>query len=161
MARRVRLDPRRAKKHHSYTIAEAARLYGVHRNTVRAWIKAGLGVVKTSGPILILGEELGQFLSRRRAARRRPCPPGALYCLRCREPKVPPPHEVAVVQVTPTSGNLKAVCPDCGAGMHRRVSLARLAEAGFAAARVALADSHLADSPNPSVNCHFRREARA
>jgi hypothetical protein len=35
-------NPRRAKIHRNYTVAEIATLYTVHRNTVREWIKHGL-----------------------------------------------------------------------------------------------------------------------
>jgi hypothetical protein len=47
----TRLNPRRAKLHRSYTVEETARLFGVHRNTVRAWLKQGL---KWSGQDLLL-----------------------------------------------------------------------------------------------------------
>ncbi len=43
MARR-RVDPRRIRTHFAYTVEEAARSLGVHKNTIRAWIKDGLPV---------------------------------------------------------------------------------------------------------------------
>ena len=130
---RGRINPRRAKIHRSYTVAEAARLFGVHRNTVRNWIKGGLPVVKTSAEWLILGCELQRFLARKLAARRRKCPSGTLYCLKCREPRRPRLGSVAVVQVTPVSANVAALCETCGSRMHRRASLAKLSAAGFGA----------------------------
>src|SRR6516162_8070923 len=40
--RRVRrFNPRRVKIHRTYTVEEAARLFGVHKNTVRTWLKTG------------------------------------------------------------------------------------------------------------------------
>lgn len=34
-------NPRRVKAHHTYTIGELARLFGLHVNTVRAWLSIG------------------------------------------------------------------------------------------------------------------------
>ena len=42
---KTRLNPWLAKIHRNYTVEEAARLYGLHRNTVRQWIKRGLPVI--------------------------------------------------------------------------------------------------------------------
>jgi len=128
--RRSAPDPRRAKIHYNYTVAEAAKLFGVHRNTVRAWIKAGLETVKAGRIILILGDALGAFLETRRKARRCKTPPGWLYCFRCRTPRPPALGMVELIQAGAGTANVRAVC-ECGALMHRRVSLARLEPAGF------------------------------
>ena len=53
-----RPDGRRAKSLRSYSIDEIARLLGVHRNTVRHWIRNGLPVLDDRRPNLILGSEL-------------------------------------------------------------------------------------------------------
>jgi hypothetical protein len=37
-----RPNPRLAKIHRSYTVEESATLFGVHRNTVREWVRRGL-----------------------------------------------------------------------------------------------------------------------
>jgi excisionase family DNA binding protein len=127
----ARIDPRRAKTHHSYTIAEAAALFGVHRNTVRNWTRRGLGTVKAGRLVLILGDELRRFLSRRRDARRARCRPGTMYCMKCREARRPPEGLVEAVQITRTAVNLRGLCPDCGSLMHRRASFLRMGAAGF------------------------------
>ena len=66
-------NPRRAKIHRSYTVEEVARLYSLHRNTVRQWIKNGLAVCDEQRPALILGSELRAHLVRKRTANKRPC----------------------------------------------------------------------------------------
>ena len=128
---RARLNPRRAKIHRSYSVAEAAALFGVHRQTVRHWCKVGLPVVRTKGLVLILGRDLGPFLERRQAARRRKCGPGELYCLKCREPRRARLGTVVLVQPTATTANVAALCEACGSRMHRRASLDKLEAAGF------------------------------
>ena len=117
--------------HHSYSVAETARLFGVHRNTVRGWIKAGLPVIPLGREQIILGEELRGFLQRRQSARRTKTPPGALYCFKCRAPRRPPPGLAELRPALNGTGDVIALCGDCGTVMHRRVSLVRLAEAGF------------------------------
>ena len=53
---------RLAKIHRNYTVEEVARLFGVHRNTVREWIKRGLPTSDDKRPKLILGRDLIAFL---------------------------------------------------------------------------------------------------
>jgi len=138
---RRRPDPRRAKTHRSYSIAQAADLFGVHRNTVRHWAKGGLETFKAGGEVLILGEDLRAFLVRQRAKRRVTCPPGSMYCLRCRDARQPPDGLVEALTVTPTSVNLRGLCPTCGSLMHRRANIGRLAEIGFGGAVIHAASS--------------------
>ncbi len=129
---RGRLNPRRAKIHRSYSVAEAAVLFGVHRNTVRNWIRHGLPVVKTSSGLLILGRDFRPFLEQRQATRRRKCGPGELYCFKCSEPRRPRPGSLSVVQVTPTASSVIAQCEACGTRMRQCVGSEKLAALGCA-----------------------------
>lgn len=117
---------RRVKIHRSYTVEEVARLFGIHKNTVRAWIKGGLPTSDRKRPTLVLGRELATFLKSRRASRKRPCRPGELYCFRCRAPRTPPTGMVEYRPVTEKIGNLTAICPDCTSIMNQRISRAKL-----------------------------------
>jgi len=112
---------RLVKIHRIYTVEDTARCLAVHKNTVRRWIKAGLPTVGGHGKTLILGSELRLFLEVRRKNAKRPCPPGHFYCLKCQAPRPPAAAMTDYFPITPTSGNLKALCPECTGIMCRRI----------------------------------------
>lgn len=154
-----RANPRLAKIHRSYTVEEIAALYGVHRNTVRQWIKAGLSVVDQRRPVLVLGSALAEYLRIRRTVNKRPCQPGEIYCLRCREPRVPAGTYVRYHPITPTQGNLVGICPCCNTGLFRRVSAANLGQFdGLLRITMPPAEEHIGKSAQPSVNSDFTQD---
>jgi hypothetical protein len=80
---------RRVKIHRNYTVDEAAKTLGVHKNTVRLWIKQGLPTVDERRPILLQGKAIRAFLDNRKAKRKCRLSAGEFYCLKCRSPKSP------------------------------------------------------------------------
>ncbi len=155
----TRPNPRLAKIHRSYTVEEIAKLYGVHRNTVRAWIGRGLQTIDQRRPVLVLGSHLADYLQLRRKASKRPCAPGEIYCLRCREPRVPADDMVRYHPMTPTQGNLVGLCGCCGAGLNRRVSLAKLPLVQrVLSVLLPQAQGHIDESPLPSLNSDFEQD---
>lgn len=152
----TRPNPRLAKIHRSYTVEEIAKLYGVHRNTVRTWIGRGLPTIDQRRPVLVLGSDLAEYLQARRTANKRSCGPGEIYCLRCREPRAPAGGVVRYDPLTPTQGNLVGLCGCCGAGLNRRVSLAKLPLVqGDLSVTLPQAREHIDESPLPSLNSDF------
>ena len=121
-------NPRLAKIHRNYTVEEVATLFGIHRNTVREWVKRGLPTSDDKRPMLILGRDLISFLKERRAKNKRTCKPGEIYCVRCREPKAPAGDMADYEPQTEMLGNLVAICIDCEAIMNRRVNLRKLVD---------------------------------
>ena len=151
-------NPRRVKKHRSYTVEEIAGLFGVHKNTVRNWIKNGLTPIDTKRPMLIFGQDLATFLQAKRTKNKRPCKPGEIYCVKCRTPKFPAENMAEYLPDTDKVGNLQALCPDCGSIMNRRVSLAKIhpfldkLDIDFPQEL-----RHLIDSANPTVNSDLKQ----
>lgn len=119
-------NPRLVKIHRSYTVEEVASLLGKHKHTVRAWIKQGLPILAEKRPLLILGSALRKFLESKRAAGKRPCQPGEMYCFRCRSQKMPAGNIADYIPLTATLGKLIALCPDCGTLMSQHTSIVKI-----------------------------------
>ena len=135
---------------------EVARLFGTHRNTVRAWVKAGLPTCDSERPTLILGRELAAYLQARRTKNKRPCKPGEIYCVRCRAPKQPAGNMAEYQPITATFGNLVGICPDCDGMIYRRASRAKLPEIqGTLDISFSEAEWQVSESNFPIVNSDF------
>jgi hypothetical protein len=148
---------RRVKIHRSYTVEEIARMLSAHKNTVRAWVKAGLPTCDEKRPMLILGQHLASFLQSRRARYKQTCRPGEIYCVRCRGPKAPAGEMADYVPLTKIIGNLVAICPDCSSIMNRRVNLAKLAQVrGKMDIKFPQALQRIGESNRPSVNSDLK-----
>ena len=121
-----RINPRLAKKHRSYSVQELAEKLGVHKHTVRGWLKKGLPAIYDAKPTLIQGEEFQHWWATQRKETKRPCNPGQMYCFKCREPKRPALGMVEYAATNAATGNLKALCETCGTVMCQRIRLANL-----------------------------------
>ena len=152
-----RPNPRLVKIHRNYTVEEIASLFGIHKNTVRSWIKMGLPVTDNCRPQLILGRELAAFLDTRRNKNKRSCAVDELYCLRCRCPRKPEGNMAYCRAVTDKVGNLEAICPNCEVIMNKRVSLAALPRIR-AQIDITFEHSlkHIGDSNQPNLNSDFK-----
>jgi hypothetical protein len=146
---------RLAKIHRNYTVEEAARLFRVHRNTVRQWIKRGLPVI-AGHPVLVLGRDLRAFLQKRREQARRRCRPNELYCLRCRVPRTPAEEMVEYERTAPNRGRFVALCSRCGSLMYRSVNPSHMPP--ILASMVGTASTgprHIGESTRAIVNSDF------
>lgn len=153
--RRKRINPRLIKLHRPYTVDEAARTLGAHKNTVRGWVKDGLPVFAESRPVLILGHELRAYLERKKKAAKRPCAPGEFYCFKCRD-NMPP--AMGMVEYRPrnaVAGNLRALCDGCGAWMHRAARLATIPSImPNIDVQISEAEARIRERSNPSLICN-------
>jgi hypothetical protein len=154
--RKRRPNHRLVKIHRSYTVEEVARLFGTHKNTVRAWVKAGLPTIDSKRPVLILGCELARYLKARRTKNKQPCQPGEIYCVRCRAAKRPAGDMADYEPVTEKFGSLMGICPDCGGMIFRRASLAKLAQIqGKLDITIVKARRRVSETNEPIVNSDF------
>jgi MerR HTH family regulatory protein len=155
-------NPRRVKTHRSYTIDDAARLFGCHRNTIRHWQKQGLKPIDGRRPVVFEGLTLAAFLEARRGARRRRLKPGEIYCLPCRAPKEPAGAMAEYVPVTEGRGNLRGICPTCDRLIHRMVSRAQV-EAVRGNLNVTFTEPipRIRERSRPSVDCDIKSDGDA
>jgi len=154
--KKSRPNPHRVKIHRNYTVEEVARLFSVHKNTVRNWISDGLPVCDSNRPLLVLGSALREFLQKKRASKKRRCQTGELYCLRCREPRKAAGDMADFQLITSKIGNLLAICPVCEAVMNQRISPTKLDTIrAYLDVTITQAQKHIGDRDNPSVNSDF------
>jgi len=120
------LNPNLAKIHRNYTVEDIADLFGVHKNTVRIWVKNGLSVCDEKKPMLILGSVLREFMQTKKTKKKQKCQPWEFYCVRCRKPQFPAGGMVEYEVQTATKGRLVALCPTCEGIMNKYSNLAGL-----------------------------------
>ncbi len=150
---------RLVKIHRTYTVEEVAKLFSIHRNTVREWIKRGLPLNDHKRPMLILGRHLAVFLQARRIKNKQKCSPAEIYCVRCRVPRNPAGNMADYQPITATLGDLVGICPCCDSMMYRFVNLGKLEQVrGNLEISMPLALLHIGDSTHSSVKSDLRRE---
>jgi hypothetical protein len=155
-------NPRLVKVHRNYSVEDIARLFGIHKNTVRNWLKQGLRTIDDQRPMLILGRELSRFLQERRQRAKQSCGPGRIYCIACRAPKVPAGKMAECIPFGPVAGSLCGICPDCDRLIYRRVNLAKIgAVRGELDITFTQPHPRIRESPAPFVNCDSSQKAQA
>ena len=153
-----RVNPNLVKLHRSYSVDELARCLDVHKNTVRHWQAKGLEPIDKGRPLLFQGATVRDFLTKRNSSRKKPCPPGTLYCFRCRAPRTPALGMVDFVAMRPSSGNLRALCEHCETIMHRRVRDAEIAKVmPGCTVQFVQGQPSLSGQTAPSLNCDLKR----
>jgi hypothetical protein len=147
-------NPRLAKIHRSYSVEELARLFSIHKNTIRSWFKLGLEAIDGQRPTVARGKEIRRFLTGRRARAKRACGPGRIYCLPCRAPKVPAGKMAECVVTSGTTGSLQGICPDCNRMIYRRVNPQKIdVVRGNLDVTLTQAAPRIKETTKPNVNC--------
>jgi hypothetical protein len=155
-------NPKLAKIHRSYSVEDVSRLFKIHKNTVRNWLKQGLQSIDDQRPTLIRGSELARFLTERRASSKQKCGPGHIYCLPCRAAKVPAGKFAECVPASTTTGSLNGICPDCDRMIYRRLNPQKLdAVRGDLEINVTQPRMRIRESAEPNVNCDSTSKATA
>lgn len=157
MPKRRKINPQRVKTHRVYSIADAAKALDVGTPTVRRWIKGGQLLALTDlKPWLLQGCDLIAFLTAARSPKQK-CKMDECFCVKCRKPRRPAADMAKFVPLTPSTGNLRAICPECERLMHKRVRRAAL-PALMAIFDVSVSEEppRLRDFAAPSPNVHFK-----
>jgi hypothetical protein len=143
-----------------YDTNEIAKLFHMHRNTVRQWFKAGLTPIDDRRPVLVHGSVLKAFLVQRQEARRQKCAPGEFFCFRCRAPRRPWVNLADVSPHTEKIAKLTAICCVCETVMHRTIRCTDLPNFFAAIERQPVASERLIDCPDPIENCDLKEAKR-
>lgn len=116
-----RPNPRALRATRTYTIEEAATALGVSTGTVRGWVKAGLPLMKSQRPFLILGDTLRSFLQERAANGKVTLKADQLYCFTCKAARTPMGLLVDCIPQTPKTARLLGLCDVCGGTCNRMI----------------------------------------
>jgi hypothetical protein len=147
-------NPRLVKIHRNYSVEEIARLFSIHKNTIRNWLRQGLSTVDGQRPTLVLGTELARFLRDRRGKAKQTCGPGRIYCIACRAPKAPAGNMADCIPIGSHAGNLCGICPDCDRLIYRRVNINKIdAVRGDLEITITQLEARLRETAESSVNC--------
>ena len=111
MAKRV--SARKIKIHSQYTYDQAAHVLGVSVQTVRLWRLAGLHVLDSQKPHLILGFALKDFLNKRSNKPERRLARDQFLCMTCNAPRCAYGGIADYTAYTATRGRLEALCEAC------------------------------------------------
>jgi len=121
-----KINPNCVKIHRNYSVEDIANSLSVHKNTVRGWFKKGLDTIDNNKPALVLGSVLKQFLKGRRMANKRVCKLHEIYCMKCREPRIPAENMADFKLINQNKVRLIALCPVCHSVMNKFVSLGKI-----------------------------------
>jgi len=150
------INPNLAKIHRNCTVEEVAGLFGVHKNTVRAWVKNGLNICDDKKPMLILGSVLREFIRNKKTAHKQKCKPWEFYCMRCRRPQSAAGSMADYEPQTSTRGCLMALCSGCETSMNKYFSLAKLEGLNDKLdITIPIALKHINKSDEPLLNSDF------
>ena len=148
----------RIKTRICYDVAEIAKLFGMHRNTVRHWLREGLKTIDHRRPLLIHGAALKAFLAERQLARKHACGLGEFFCFKCRAPRAPYGGMADVAEHTTKIAKLTAICSVCETEMHRTIRRADLGKLASVLNLKSMASGRLCDRPEANANCDFERD---
>src|SRR5579863_6644015 len=157
-SRRRRYNVNLIKLSCSYDPAEVAKLLGIHRNTVRHWLKGGLTPLDNRRPILVSGAALKAFIRTGQQARRQKCAPGEFFCFRCRAPRRPWGGLADFSVFNEKIVKAVAFCSVCETAMHRTIRRADLSKFVVQLSPQKLPSERLSGCPEAIPKCDFAKD---
>ena len=123
-----RAQASKVKANRCYSYQDAADALDVSYVTVRSWVRQGLTVMADARPVLILGNDLKEFLTCRNARRRRSLASGELYCFTCKAARLPKDLIALYRPQSPRSGRLEptfaALCSNASDAVNASIRCA-------------------------------------
>lgn len=154
--KRGRYNVRMIRRDLSYTVEEVVACLGIHKNTVREWIKQGLPVLDGKRPLLIHGASLMAFLLDRQNTRQVKLEVSEFYCVKCRCARTAFEGKSHVSPRDSLTVNISAICAVCMTKVHKVFSLKKLNKYDHVFDSATLGKQHISDTKIPSVNCDFK-----
>jgi len=146
------------KKTVTYSTHDIGELFGIHKATVRNWLKNDLKRIDDKRPFLVMGADLELFLKNRQNKRKQKCQPNELYCFRCRKPQHSKGNKVILKELSPKTGRLCGLCADCGSRTNKVISLKQLDKLREIFTIIATHETDLAVLDSPNVNAHLKED---
>jgi excisionase family DNA binding protein len=145
-------DLRQIKATWPYTVPEAAKALGVHKNAVTRWLKEGLQANRDQRPYLIRGDALAQFLLARQKSRRQKCASDEFFCFKCRVPRKVYENIIDIEFVSPSRFRMKGICEVCSTTLNKMQGTRKLPKIQKAFHVQQLAGQHLIEGASPNLN---------
>ncbi|MDP2365475.1 MAG: helix-turn-helix domain-containing protein [Ignavibacteria bacterium] len=143
-------NPNKVKINRSYSYEELAAVYGVHKNTVAAWVRNGLPCLKEMRPYLILGADAREYLQMQRQTKKQICKPNELFCMRCKKPTRTLDNRAQYFPLTANKGRLRGLCCTCKGVVNKFVGYTDLSKyAVIFDLATSRALGHIKDTDNP------------
>ena len=108
-----------------YTMEQAAEVRSVSLRTIRNWASDGLRVMDGTRPALIRGDDLRNYIKRKRENRAAKIRIDTFYCLPCRKERRAA-EGLADCETRGGGAKLTAFCKVCGTVMSKPVSKAQV-----------------------------------
>ena len=146
------------KKTVSYSMFDIAELFGIHKATVRNWLKIGLRRIDDRRPFLVNGADLKEFLKNRQRRKKQRCQPEEFYCFRCRSPKRSKENMVILKVLNQKIGRLSGLCIECGSKTNKMISLKEISKFRIIFTIVKTHQTDLVVSGSSNVNAHLKED---
>ena len=154
-------NPNLVKINRSYTYEELAAVFGVHKNTVAAWVRNGLPCLKDMRPYLILGASAKLYLQEQRTSNKQKCKQNELYCMCCKKPTTPYGNLVDYLPSSQTKGRLSGLCFACHNVINKFIGYSQLQEySRIFDITKPMGLEHINDSDNPLLNSDLKSELK-
>lgn len=113
----MKINPQKINMHRSYQVKELAGFLSIDKKTCFRWIDDGLKIVEGSKkPILIMGQDLKEFLSKRKQKRKFKLKRCEFFCLSCKKPTNAKKGSTKI-----KNGKKLAVCRVCSSKISRTI----------------------------------------